>query len=434
MNNKTITINCEPGKPLSIDDLSPLQGNLKSLSEENYQKLKKQIVKNGFSAAIHVWRNGDRAHILDGHQRLRTLQRLRDEGFAIPNIPIVEVKARDINHAKEQLLSHASMFGTFEADGIKLFAEGAGIELDSLFSDFEFPGLNLEALDDVFEPTILDESKLDDVPDAPEEPTTKLGDLWILGNHRLLCGDATKRDDVERLMKGEKADMVFTDPPYGVDYDGGHSNNKRRDKIKNDSNESIYSKVLPLIRQVSADNMCLYLWFSDSVAKTIIDAVEASKFVIRQTLIWNKNVAQFGAIGAQYKMKHEPCLYSFKSGHPPAWTGPNNETTVWDINRSPKNEFHPTQKPVELCERAIKNHQPVTVLDLFGGSGSTLIACEKLKRKCFMSEIDPRYVDVIITRWQNLTGKTALLHSDVGVSSAKEICEEDQSPNNGQAA
>jgi DNA modification methylase len=215
-------------------------------------------------------------------------------------------------------------------------------------------------------------------------------------------------------MNGEKADMVFTDPPYGVNYDGGHATDKRREKLKNDNSTLIYDDSVPNMFRHSKDEAALYLWFAATKSLQVLQVLQvlqANNYVIRSWLIWNKNQAQFGAIGAQYKQKHEPCLYCFKKGQSPYWNGPNNEVSVWDEKRSRINEFHPTQKPVELSARALANSCPASglVLDLFLGSGATLIGAEQTKRKCYGMEISPNYCDVIVKRWENLTGKKATL-------------------------
>jgi DNA modification methylase len=249
----------------------------------------------------------------------------------------------------------------------------------------------------------------DDVPEVPEEPVTKLGDVWLLGKHRVMCGDSTAITDVEQLMAGAKADMVFTDPPYGVDYDGGHATEKRREKLQNDDDVNMYDLPIKNAFIASNDDAALYLWFSDSYASEVITGLNEAGYQVRSWIIWNKNVAQFGAIGAQYKMKHEPCIYAFKKGKAPNWDGPTNEVTIWDVARDHRNEHHPTQKPTALAERAMGNHRVKLVLDLFGGSGSTLIACEKTGRQARLMELDPRYCDVIVKRWEDFTGKKAIL-------------------------
>ena len=227
-----------------------------------------------------------------------------------------------------------------------------------------------------------------------------------------MCGDSTDEATVNRLMDGAKADMVFTDPPYGVNYDGGHATEKRRDKLQNDNTTDMYDLPIKNAYTFSKDEAPLYLWFSTSSVVDVIEGLINANWIVRNWIIWNKNVAQFGAIGAQYKTKHEPCIYAFKKSKKANWIGPNNEITVWDISRDNKNEHHPTQKPVDLAKRAMDNHSVKEVLDLFGGSGSTLIAAEQTNRTCYMMELDPKYCDVIIKRWENLTGlKAELLNS-----------------------
>lgn len=237
--------------------------------------------------------------------------------------------------------------------------------------------------------------------------------LILKSTHRLLCGDSTSREEVARLMGGEKADLVFTDPPYGCNYDGGHANEKRRDKLKNDDKTDMYDRPLKNAFEFSADDVAVYLWYSDEFAKDVEDGLTSAGFEIRSHLMWNKNLAQFGAIGAQYKNKHEPFIYAFKKGKSPNWCGPTNEVTVWDVARESKNEFHPTQKPTALAERAMRNHRAKRVLDLFGGSGSTLIASERMGRESFTVELDERYCDTILTRYAKFSGKRVVREDGV---------------------
>ena len=253
----------------------------------------------------------------------------------------------------------------------------------------------------------------DDVPEVDEAAViTKPGDLWILGDHRLLCGDSTNIQHVERLMDGKKADMVFTDPPYGVNYEGGHFHSgdvnikRKREKLANDADDQIYSDVIPIIAQF-CDGPC-YTWFAGTKPLKLYQAVEAIG-QIHALIIWHKTNAKYAAMNAQYKQRHEPCLYWKPKGSTLKWCGASTEATLWEMKRDATNNFHPTQKPVELAQRAINNHKVVTVLDLFGGSGSTLIACEKTSRHCRMMELDPKYCDVIVKRWSDFTGREAIL-------------------------
>jgi len=255
----------------------------------------------------------------------------------------------------------------------------------------------------------------DDVPEAPEEPVTKPGDLWILGNHRLLCGDSTSMTEVERLMDGKKADMVFTDPPYGVAYEGGH-NNKKRQQIQNDALEgedltSLFYGALTAAVTATADHAAFYVWFASGKSVETFAAFAQLPLKLRAVIQWYKVRSGLGAFMSQYIPNCEPCIYAYKAGCSPQWFGPTDEKTVWELQKESRNEFHPTQKPVELPERAISNSSKKgqLVLDLFGGSGSTLIACEKTGRQARLMELDPRYCDVIVKRWEDFTGKKAIL-------------------------
>jgi DNA modification methylase len=258
----------------------------------------------------------------------------------------------------------------------------------------------------------------DDVPEAPAEPITKPGDLWILGDHRLLCGDSTDVLAVERLMDGQKADMVFTDPPYGVAYEGGH-NEKKRHQIKNDALEgsdltNLFADSLASALTVTANHAAFYVWFASGKSVETFASFAKLPLELRAVIQWYKVRSGLGAFMSQYIPNCEPCIYAFKSGFSPQWFGPSDEKTVWELQKEARNEFHPTQKPVELPERAISNSSKKgqLVLDLFGGSGSTLIACEKTGRKARLMELDPAYCDVIVQRWQAFTGKLATLEEN----------------------
>ena len=242
----------------------------------------------------------------------------------------------------------------------------------------------------------------DEVPEPPADPVTKPGDLWLLGEHRVLCGDSTKAEDVARVMGGAKADMVFTDPPYGVGYTGGAK--KRRALAGDEVGTTIYADALPNLKAAAADHAALYLWYAGAAA-----AAAAGYDIVAQ-IIWVKNNAQFVS-SAKYHGKHEPCFYAHRRGKSARWVGGNNEVTVWECDRANKNEYHPTQKPVALCARALGNstNKGDIVLDIFGGSGSTLIAAEQTGRLGYTIELDPAYCDVICQRWRNLTGKEPVL-------------------------
>lgn len=287
----------------------------------------------------------------------------------------------------------------------------AGLDLTPWFSEEELAGV----LGQGVEP----KGGLTDPDAVPEQRATdiKLGDLFELGKHRLLCGDSTKAEDVARLMRGASAEMMFTDPPYGVAYDGGHFhsgdvNIKRpRAAIKSDLNADIYSQFLPIALEC-VDGPC-YLWFAGGKGQEVYTAVHAAGGEIHALLIWHKTNATYAAMNAQYKQRHEPFLYFKPRGSTLRWVGASNECTVWDIARDGVNEFHPTQKPVALGVRAIGNHNAATIYDGFAGSGSTLIAAEQMGRSAMAAEIEPSYCQVVIDRWEQFTGQKAVKVGEV---------------------
>lgn len=242
----------------------------------------------------------------------------------------------------------------------------------------------------------------DQVPELVDDPVTVLGDVWLLGNHRLMCGDSTSIDAVERLMDGQKADMVFTDPPYGVDYKG--INNDDRTGLEDLLRGSFSSYMA-----TSKSGASCYVFHSDKCAD-IFHQVFREFFHFSSMIIWAKNSLTLSR--TDYQSQHEPCLYGWLKNGTHAFYGDRKQCSVWHFNKESV-KGHTTPKPVELIEKALSNSSKGDdiVTDFFGGSGSTLIACEKTKRICRMIELDPKYCDVIIKRWQDFTGKSATLES-----------------------
>jgi len=346
--------------------------------------------------------------IIAGHTRLLAAQHLR-----LQEVPVHVATDLSPQQIKAYRLADNRVAQEAEWDNdllklelSELEEEGFSLDLTG-FSEDELEALLAEGTED----GLTDE---DETPEVEEEAITLEGDLWILGKHRLRCGDSTNPQHVERLMDGKKADMVFTDPPYGVNYEGGHFHSgdvnikRKREKLANDADDQIYANVIPLIASF-CDGPC-YTWFAGTKPLKLYQAVEAVG-QIHALIIWHKINAKYASMNAQYKQRHEPCLYWKPKSSTLRWCGASTEATLWEMKRDATNNFHPTQKPVELAERAINNHKVATVLDLFGGSGSTLIACEKTSRHCIMMELDPAYCDVIIKRWQQFTGKEAILES-----------------------
>lgn len=336
--------------------------------------------------------------IYAGNMRYRAAKHL---GW--PDIPAI-ITDIDDKLANERAIKDNNEYGEWNND-----------ELATLLDEMEKAGtdLSLLGLDESLQKIIdqLNEAEIieDEAPPLPVEPTSKLGDLYILGGHRLLCGDATKIDDVEKLMNGEKADMVFTDPPYNIAYTSGTWSKQRKETMREIENDNMDDQSFiqfladalssVLIATSGGDQYICTDW---KVFHLFRNAVEKVGQKIDTVIVWNK-MYQTQALN-KFANAHEFIIFIGENKYP------LKDINVWDCKR----EFdpdHPTPKPIELVAKAVgySSSQGGSVLDLFGGSGSTLIACEQLKRKCYMMELDPKYCDVIVQRWEKLTGKKAVL-------------------------
>lgn len=309
----------------------------------------------------------------------------------------------------------------WDADRIKAFAlaDNRTAELAawnpevmaSQLIDLQEAGFDIEEFGFELSEPLIDPDSIEE-DEVPTEVVTRtsLGDVWKLGRHRLKCGSTTSKDDMNDLMQGNKADIVFTDPPYGVAYTGGIqfkdgvAERNNREMIQNDDID-LYEEVMSMLA-IYAKGPC-YIWFAGSHGSSIYAAAEKYGD-IHALLIWIKN-GGYGALNANYKQKHEPCLYWKPKGKSLNFIGSTTETTIWNINKDGKNKLHPTQKPIALAAKALANHSGNLVFDGFGGSGATLIASEEMGKSCNMMELDPKYCDVIIQRWENLTGQKAEL-------------------------
>jgi DNA modification methylase len=382
---------------LQSKDLVPYARNARTHSDEQVNQIASSIKEFGFTNPVIIDEDNG---IIAGHGRIMAANKL-----GINEVPCVQVNGWSQAQKKAYVIADNKLALNAGWDEQLLSLEFQ--DLQDMDFDLTLTGFTDDEIQNLY-PDDLNEGLTDEdeVPEAPEKPVTIEGDIWILGNHRLMCGDSTDAGSVEILMNGEKADMVFTDPPYGVDYDGG---SKKREKLKDDhSGTDIYQRVVPIIADYCV-GPC-YVWYADTKPDGLYGAV---KLVgdIHALIIWVKNNATFN-MNIQYKQRHEPCLYWKPKNKTLKWSGPSNEETVWEINREASNNYHPTQKPAALAERAIKNHKADNVLDLFLGSGSTLIAAEKTGRKCYGMELDPAYCDVIIKRWQDYTGQKATMAGD----------------------
>ena len=252
---------------------------------------------------------------------------------------------------------------------------------------------------------------VDAVPDVPETAVSQLGDLWVLDKHRVLCGDATNKIDLDRVLEGSSADMVFCDPPYSVAYTGKTA---RKLTIKNDDLGAGFYDFLrdACAKMLAVTKGAIYICMSSSELHTLFRAFTVAGGHWSTLIIWAKNNFTLGR--SDYQRQYEPILYGWPNGTPHYWCGDRDQGDVWFVDKPAVNDLHPTMKPVELVERAIRNSSKSQglVFDPFGGSGSTLIACETTGRQARVIELDPRYADVIVKRWQDYTGRKAVLEAD----------------------
>lgn len=391
-----IKIKCKSENTLELAEMTEFQGGLKARTDIDYDKIKLSIIKYGFSFPFFIWKNKNKNMLLDGHGRFATLCKMQQDGYKIPPLPVVFVDCKNITEAKEKLLRLNSQYGKMTKESVLEFA--GDIELN--FEEIALPDTIIDFSDVAQE----EETEGDDeVPELQEEAVSKLGEIYQLGDSFLMCGDSTNEEDVARLMNGQKADMVFTDPPYCVAYTGGLQFKKdgsverhNREMIMNDT-VNIYEDVINIICKFAGKSCPCYIFYASSHSAELYKSAEENG-VVHNLIIWVKN-GGYGALNAQYKQKHEPFIYWTPKGCTTGWCGSTTETTIWEIKKDGVNKLHPTQKPTALCEKALKNHSAGLILDLFGGSGSTLIACEKLNRKARLMELDPHYCDVIRRRY-----------------------------------
>lgn len=397
-------------KKIKVDDLIPYANNSRLHSDEQVLQIASSIKEFGFLNPIII--DGDNG-IIAGHGRVMAAKKL-----GIDELPCVDASHLTPAQKKAYVIADnkIALNSEWDVDALRVEFEA----LREMDFDIELTGFSLDEISELEIEEIAPEYEEDadgEIGEPPEEPKTKEGDVWILGKHRLMCGDSTSIDAVEKLLENKKANLVFTDPPYGVSYTGGHNEKKRTgiiaDTLEDDALTGLFYGALLSAIPNTEDNAPFYVWYADRKSVETFAALSQLPLKLRAVIAWYKVKSGLGAFMSQYIPNHEPCMYLHKDGCSPAWYGPSDEKTVWELKKESRNEFHPTQKPVELPERAINNSSKTgdIVLDLFGGSGSTLIACEKTNRKAYLMELDPKYCDVIINRWQTLTGKEATLES-----------------------
>jgi|688.fasta_scaffold388444_2 DNA modification methylase len=365
--------------------------NVRKHNERNLESIKASLARFGQQKPIVVGRDGV---VIAGNG---TLAAARSLGWSMIDIVRSHLTGAEAT-AYAIADNRTAELAEWDEESLAQQLAALQIEDEELLAATGFDEKELEAMSG---PAEVEE---DEVPEPPVDPITKPGDLWILGEHRLLCGDSTKADDVERLMDGENPRLMVTDPPYGVAYEGGQVNTKKRERLQNDDVPDVFAPALKCARKMMAEG-AWYVWHAGTSAEPVHAAIKECGFDIRALIVWHKLKAHYAGANAHYCQKHEPCLYAVKGSA--NFVGPSNEVTVWEIDQPSRNEFHPTQKPIECMARAIRNHDAPLIYDPFLGSGTTLIAAEQLGRKCYGMEISPAYCDVIVKRWETLTGKKA---------------------------
>ena len=376
---------------VSVDALIPYAKNARTHSDEQVAQIAGSIKEFGFNNPVLVDKDNS---VIAGHGRLMAARKL---GYK--EVPVVKLEHLTESQRKAYILADNRIALNSGWDTSML-----SLELQELKDDIDLSllGFDADELDAMIKPIEETEWLTDEdyVPEVPVEPKTKLGDIYILGNHRLMCGDSTSIDAVEKLMDGQKADMVFTDPPYGVDYKG--INNDSRDGL-----EDLLRGAFANYLAVSKSGASIYCFHSDRCAD-VFHGVFREFFHFSSMIIWAKNSLTLSQ--TDYQSQHEPCLYGWMDNGSHSWYSDRKQTSVWKFDKE-RVEGHTTPKPVALVERAINNSSKGgdLIIDLFGGSGSTMIAAEKIGRQARIMELDPKYCDVIVKRWEDFTGKKAQL-------------------------
>ncbi len=392
-----------------VDKLIPFARNARTHSAEQVAQIAASIAEFGWTSPILAGSDGI---IIAGHARLLAARKL-----GMTEVPVIvldhltETQRRALVLADNRLALNAG----WDEEMLR-------IELESLQEDgfnLDIVGFTEEEIENLLrDPEAAAEGQADEdaVPEAPETAVTVLGDVWLLGQHRLLCGDSTQRDSVEKVLAGGLADMVFTDPPYNVNY-GATMKDKLRGNKRKIANDNLGQDFEQFLRDACVNILAvtkgaIYVCMSSSEIHTLQRVFREAGGHWSTFVIWAKNTFTMGR--SDYQRQYEPILYGWKEGTDHFWCGARDQGDVWFVKKPAVNDLHPTMKPIELVERAIRNSSKGrdTVFDPFGGSGTTLIACEKAGRQARLIELEPKYCDVIVRRWQEFSGKHAVLEGD----------------------
>jgi site-specific DNA-methyltransferase (adenine-specific) len=388
-----------------VDSLIPYVKNSRTHSDAQVAQIAASIKEFGWTNPILV--DGDNG-IIAGHGRLMAARKL---GYK--EVPTIELADLTETQKRAYIIADNRLALNAGWDN-----EMLTIELNDLLADgfaLELLGFDPKELNALLEPEVVQGLTDEDaVPDVPEEPKTKLGDIYQLGNHRLMCGDSTSVEAVVELTGGAGVDMLLTDPPYNVAYEGKtkESLTIQNDSMGNDQFRQFLRDAFVTADTVMKKGAVFYIWHADSEGYNFRGACDDAGWKVRQCLIWKKSSMVMGR--QDYHWKHEPCLYGWKDGAGHLWAADRKQTTILEFEKPHRNGEHPTMKPVALFEYQMLNNTKGgdMVLDLFGGSGTTMLAAEKHGRHAYLMELDPKYCDVIVKRWEDFTGKTAVLLSE----------------------
>jgi site-specific DNA-methyltransferase (adenine-specific) len=396
----------------AVEKLIPYARNSRTHSDAQVAQIAASIKEWGWTTPILI---DETEQVIAGHGRLMAARKL---GMA--EVPVIVAAGWTDAQKRAYVIADNKLALNAGWDESLLALEFG--ELEGLGFDLELTGFSAEeiaALTPEEVPAALTDE--DEVPEPPEEPVTKLGDVWLLGRHRLMCGDSTSVDDLAKLTQGTLVDMWLTDPPYNVAVQGGNHGDPNRknglkimnDKMSDDQFRHFLRDAYTAADTVMKPGAVFYIWYADVETYNFTGAVKDAGWKMSQILIWKKSSLVMGR--KDYHFKHEPCIYGWKEGAAHLWAADRKQTTIIEFDRPSRNGEHPTMKPVALFEYQLLNNTKGgdIVLDSFGGSGTTLIAAEKNGRVARLMELDPKYCDVIIKRWQDYTGKQAT-HAETG--------------------
>ena len=388
-------------KEIEVSKLIPYANNSRTHDDAQVAQLAASIKEFGFRNPILV----DGMGIIAGHGRLMAARKL-----GLDKVPTIDCSDMTETQKKAYIIADNKLALNSGWDTNLLSLELQ--ELDTNGFNLELLGFDSKELDELLAPEVVEGLTDEDaVPDVPDEPKTKLGDIYILGNHRLMCGDSCSITDMQKLVNDRQVDMWLTDPPYNVAYEGKTKDalTIQNDSMSNDGFRQFLRDAYVTADTVMKSGAVFYIWHADSEGYNFRGAAHDAGWKVRQCLIWKKSTMVMGR--QDYHWKHEPCLYGWKEGAGHLWATDRKQTTILEFDKPSRNGEHPTMKPVALFEYQMLNNTKGgdIILDSFGGSGTTMLAAEKNGRHAYVMELDPKYCDVIVKRWEDFTGKKAIL-------------------------